>query len=127
MVMKLRIPAPIWDGDGNPAKAGKCLQVAAPTPTHDPFFGDGPDADMQDALELCNGDNDGVICPIRNECLIFALVNNEHYGVWGGMFIHDRHKLRRFTKREDWAWQPPTDPDADLLLLLLDESSLLVA
>jgi hypothetical protein len=123
MVMKLRTNAPEWTGNGNPDKVAKCLDFP-PSRTHDPFFGDGPDAFEEDARDLCNGVNDGVVCPIRHDCLIFALINNEHYGVWGGLQAHDRAAIRRFTPREDWAWREPTHPDEGLLQLLREEHML---
>lgn len=40
------------------------------------------------AKKLCG------MCPVRAQCLEFALVNNELHGVWGGMATKDRQKLR---------------------------------
>jgi WhiB family redox-sensing transcriptional regulator len=37
---------------------------------------------------LCTG------CPVRAECLAYALNNNELFGVWGGMTVRKRKKLR---------------------------------
>jgi WhiB family redox-sensing transcriptional regulator len=34
-------------------------------------------------------------CPVRAECLEYALENNEGYGVWGGMSEYARRYLRR--------------------------------
>jgi WhiB family redox-sensing transcriptional regulator len=42
-----------------------------------------------DALRFCDG------CPVRRECLDFAIRNNEDQGVWGGMREGDRVKLRK--------------------------------
>ncbi len=46
------------------------------------------------ALRLCE------VCPVRGECLEFALVNNVHYGVWGGMTERQRFKEKRRRKAE---------------------------
>lgn len=102
MVMRLRIPSPNWTDPVNP---GKCIEFP-PTRGDDPFFDD-----QLEAVQLCNGDVDGLICPLRHDCLIFALVNNCADGVWGGMLEHDRKNLRRHVRREDWGWHPPTDPE----------------
>jgi WhiB family redox-sensing transcriptional regulator len=41
------------------------------------------------ALALCQE------CPVRAECLDFAVSNGEKYGIWGGTVPHERRKLRR--------------------------------
>lgn len=59
------------------------------------FFGDTQDEDepyddehMQEAIALCQE------CPIKIECLIQALQNNETHGVWGGMTPAQRESTR---------------------------------
>lgn len=100
MVLKLREPAP-----GNWRKA-KCLGITAST-GNDPFF----DEDTGPAVEFCNGTADGKVCPIRNECLLFALVNNCKEGVWGGCDELTRKAIRkkwpmksRQGVRPEWRW-----------------------
>jgi WhiB family transcriptional regulator, redox-sensing transcriptional regulator len=34
-------------------------------------------------------------CPVRAECLGFALENNERFGIWGGLSERERRKLGR--------------------------------
>lgn len=34
-------------------------------------------------------------CPVREQCLAFALENNEPHGVWGGMTPDQRKTLRK--------------------------------
>jgi WhiB family redox-sensing transcriptional regulator len=34
-------------------------------------------------------------CPVRAECLEFALRNDERYGVFGGLSERERRKLKR--------------------------------
>ena len=34
-------------------------------------------------------------CPVRAECLEYAVINNERYGVWGGLSPRQRQPLRR--------------------------------
>lgn len=38
-------------------------------------------------------------CPVREECLDYALATNEKYGVWGGMSVKERKSLRRKHQR----------------------------
>lgn len=35
------------------------------------------------------------LCHVRQDCLEYALVNDERYGIWGGMTTRAREKLRR--------------------------------
>lgn len=34
-------------------------------------------------------------CPVKAECLEFALVNHEGHGIWGGVSERERRRLRR--------------------------------
>jgi WhiB family transcriptional regulator, redox-sensing transcriptional regulator len=39
-------------------------------------------------------------CPVRGECLAYALEADENYGIWGGLDGNERRALRRkLTKR----------------------------
>lgn len=44
---------------------------------------------VDDARRICGG------CDVRQECLSYALDNNERFGVWGGMTERERKKLQR--------------------------------
>lgn len=33
-------------------------------------------------------------CPVRRECLLFALATPEHYGIWGGFTARERATLK---------------------------------
>lgn len=34
-------------------------------------------------------------CPVRTECLEFAVLSNQQYGIWAGTSVKARRKLRR--------------------------------
>lgn len=116
MVLRLRVPAPNkWAG-------AKCLgQVSKNQETGeviDPWFDED---DQEEAVNFCNGEADGVVCPIRHDCLIFALVNNERRGIWGGMGERDRKALRKISPwkarqgiNPDWQWMEPGEAVAKL-------------
>lgn len=98
MVLRLRIPPPDqWLG-------AKCQMVGV-TPDYDPFFDD-----MPEAIEFCNGHEDDQVCPVRHECLLFALTNNAKEGVWGGCSELTRRALRKRwpligrEPRPEWRW-----------------------
>ena len=41
------------------------------------------------ARSLCDG------CPVKNLCLSYALDNDEPFGVWGGLSVVERRRLKR--------------------------------
>lgn len=80
---------------------------------YDPFFDDD---EMPEAVEFCNGTADGVVCPIREQCLIYALGNREKFGVWGGASELTRKGiLKKYppkTKEVPPEWQWMTEAEA---------------
>ena len=46
------------------------------------------------AIEICN------LCPVRAECLEWALDTCQDAGVWGGLGEEDRREIRRARRRE---------------------------
>ncbi|OSC34901.1 WhiB family transcriptional regulator [Mycolicibacillus koreensis] len=34
-------------------------------------------------------------CPVRNECLEYALAHDERFGIWGGLSERERRRLKR--------------------------------
>jgi hypothetical protein len=110
MVLFSRVRAPKWNGDEIPEREAKCRKLPPPRYRADPYF-DNEDA----AMRVCNGGdagadyvNAGKPCPLRDECLVFALINHESHGVWGGMLLHDRMTMKRSMPRRWWYWHPPT-------------------
>ena len=50
----------------------------------------GPAVDqIAAAKEIC------AICPVRQECLEFAITSNQEFGIWGGTSEDERRVLRR--------------------------------
>lgn len=46
------------------------------------------------AKRICNGFGGRPACPVRDLCLEKALLNDERFGVWGGLTDRERRKLR---------------------------------
>jgi WhiB family transcriptional regulator, redox-sensing transcriptional regulator len=69
--------------DGSWFDRGPCRQV-------DPelFFPD-KGGSTRDAKRICRS------CPVRSECLEYALENDERFGVWGGLSERERRGLKR--------------------------------
>lgn len=110
MVLRLRRPAP---GGWQHAKCiGQVQRLQGDDDVYDPFFPEMP-ADEEDAVDFCNGTIDQLPCRVRDECLLFALTNNERFGVWGGMTELARKALRKRwpwrggkLPRPEWRWMP---------------------
>lgn len=98
--MKLRSVAPPWFND-DPDKQAKCVLFPA-SEEYDPWYvEEGKEDHTEDAKAICSGTYDGKPCPLINDCLNFALVNNERYGVWGGTSPEERVTIRKEKK----IWQ----------------------
>ena len=100
MVLRLREDSPnSWNG-------AKCHNLTV-TEGYDPFFDDN---EMDEAINFCNGEADGIVCPIREKCLHFALTNNEKFGVWGGTSELTRKAIRKRLPskggkpNDGWEW-----------------------
>jgi WhiB family redox-sensing transcriptional regulator len=46
-------------------------------------------ASTREAKEVCRG------CVVREDCLEYALVNAEKFGIWGGLSERERRRIRR--------------------------------
>ncbi|HSH60460.1 MAG TPA: WhiB family transcriptional regulator [Acidimicrobiales bacterium] len=46
-------------------------------------------ASTREAKEVCRG------CVVREECLEYAIVNSEKFGIWGGLSERERRRIRR--------------------------------
>jgi hypothetical protein len=76
----------------------KCLPVDVVN--DDIFFSDDP-VDEWEATEFCNGTADGNTCPLRKQCLTFALSTKTEYGVFGGMTPLGRAAILKKNKRHN--------------------------
>lgn len=80
---------------------------------NDPFF----EGEEDEAVAFCRGTEDGKPCPQLQNCLIFALLNNERDGVWGGTSPDDRKAIRKKwplrrgkQPRPEWKLFDPGEP-----------------
>jgi WhiB family redox-sensing transcriptional regulator len=46
-------------------------------------------ASTREAKEVCRG------CVVRLDCLEYALVNGEKFGIWGGLSERERRRLKK--------------------------------
>jgi WhiB family transcriptional regulator, redox-sensing transcriptional regulator len=72
--------------------AGACL--SADPDLFFPISSSGPaERQIARAKRICAG------CPVRRECLEFALSSNQIHGIWGGTTADDRQRERRRQRR----------------------------
>jgi WhiB family redox-sensing transcriptional regulator len=71
------------------ARLGQWSQQALCAQTNSEIFFPSHDDPGTEAKQICRR------CPVRAECLKFALENNERYGIWGGLDPVERDTLRR--------------------------------
>lgn len=70
-------------------------QRAACTGLDTGIFFPASDAESGPAKAVCDG------CPVRDQCLEWALATRQEDGVWGGLTDNERRRLRR--RRRDAA------------------------
>lgn len=57
------------------------------------------------AKKICYSGADGSTpCPVRQECLNFALTHDEKYGIWGGLSHRERNAMVRRAERLNVPW-----------------------
>jgi WhiB family redox-sensing transcriptional regulator len=66
------------------------------------MYPEGGGREVTNAKLLCNGDPTlGTRpCPVRRQCLEWALTHDEKHGVWGGKSERERRTMRRDRKCE---------------------------
>lgn len=89
--------------------------VVPPAGTDNPFswmdLGScvGEDQDLWFPTEKSNAKTAKQICaacPVRLECLEYAVSANERYGVWGGLSYKERQAIRSYRRRAELAAVP---------------------
>lgn len=65
------------------AKQARCLQAEPDT-----FFPE-KGGSTREAKRICS------LCEVRQECLEYALEQDERFGIWGGLSERERNKLKR--------------------------------
>jgi len=63
-------------------------EAACTSTDPDAFFPDRGESNRA-AKKVCAG------CDVRARCLAWALEHDEHFGVFGGLSVHEREELRR--------------------------------
>lgn len=61
----------------------------------------GNSPEIREAIQICR------LCAVQTQCLEYALVNDERYGIWGGISAKARKSIR--TRRN----LPPPPPPED--------------
>jgi WhiB family redox-sensing transcriptional regulator len=53
------------------------------------FFFPEKGASTREAKLICDA------CAVKDDCLDFAIIHDERYGIWGGLSERERRKMRR--------------------------------
>ena len=77
---------PSWDETASSPEAWRQDALCAETDPEAFFPEKG--GSTRDAKRVCSG------CPVRAQCLDFALANDERFGIWGGLSERERRRLR---------------------------------
>lgn len=51
------------------------------------------------------------ICPVKAECLDYAVSNNISDGIWGGVTLHERKEIGKINRRDFDALVADLEPD----------------
>lgn len=70
-------------------KKGSWTEQAACRGTDIEIFYAATPAEEAEALSICAS------CPVRAQCLDYAIRNRETYGIWGGATPEQRRRMRR--------------------------------
>lgn len=75
---------------------GKCYDHPDPDMWF-PEKDEGPKR-VQEAVAICNGQKDGVPCPVLDQCAEWG-IRRERFGVWGGLTERQRNMIREARRR----------------------------
>jgi hypothetical protein len=64
---------PVDDDDGTPSKTARIITI--------------------EAKKYCGGAVDGFRCPVKRQCLDYAIEQEIHFGVWGGATVRERRRI----------------------------------
>lgn len=80
----------LFGGDEPWMDAALCRRVGEPDDWYeaDGLSGRGAGRRNNETARVC------AICPVRAQCLEYALEHNERYGIWGGMSAYQRKEMR---------------------------------
>lgn len=81
-LMEIVVPVGPWVIDARCAEVGGDLWYATNTKG-------GPTRENLMAKRICDD------CPVKQQCLDWALENNERYGIWGGATPRERRGMRK--------------------------------
>jgi hypothetical protein len=84
--------------------------------------GEDATAVAQQAKAVCNGLDGQPPCPVKQECLEYALANHEKFGIWGGRTERERNSLKRMRRKVNGVPRVVRTVKTSKLRQLLDTS-----
>ncbi len=90
------IGRPLWQKDGA-CRLGPGASPAQLNANSNVFFPERGSS-TKEAKSIC------ALCPVNQQCLDYALMNGEKFGIWGGTSERERRKIRkiRTVAEPDW-------------------------
>lgn len=73
----------------SPLESGRWREQAACLDADVELFFSQNESDQREALAYCDG------CPVRERCLLTAVLLGEEYGIWGGTLEGERRSIIR--------------------------------
>jgi WhiB family redox-sensing transcriptional regulator len=86
-VLRLGVSGAYSDGEDTNPLAWQADAVCAQTDPEAFFPEKG--GSTRDAKRICAG------CDVKQQCLEYALANDERFGIWGGLSERERRKLKK--------------------------------
>lgn len=86
-VLRLGVSGAYSDGEDTNPLAWQADAICAQTDPEAFFPEKG--GSTRDAKRICSG------CDVKQQCLEYALANDERFGIWGGLSERERRKLKK--------------------------------
>ncbi|MDE2386384.1 MAG: WhiB family transcriptional regulator [Actinomycetales bacterium] len=86
-VLRLGVSGAYSDGEDTNPLAWQADAICAQTDPEAFFPEKG--GSTRDAKRICTG------CDVKQQCLEYALANDERFGIWGGLSERERRKLKK--------------------------------
>lgn len=89
------MPIKLWFAEPSPPWMADAKCKGAETELPNLFYNDQSNSEVARAKAVCLGLDGYPACPVKAECLSYALSRPERFGVWGGTSERERRRILR--------------------------------